>query len=477
MRRRWSKATILYLRGSHLVGARRHKGRIQKLMDCPVEKPGLLVPMKGPVILLLHRDSMAHRVVSAPAKGKIPLGRLMAHEAVELSELPAGDVAFGWRSMGPAEEGGVAQERYLLGVCPRKEIQEMARLIEGCQLEVADVVSALDLMVECGRRTMGQEPGLLVVFDHELVHTLFFKDATYGFHRVFRLGQEAFGEELLLEFQRSAYYAKQRHKAEVAEIRVALPPPWFHEEMASSLRAVLQVPCKVIPPPPGLALFPELGLLHLLLQDPSLGEPLFSVIPSEVHRHRYLKRIAAMSTAVELLLLGLVALSIWILRTSGQQDRELLHGYRRSLQVLEDTIQLHQKDIQQMERLRQSISLAQEILAQKPSLHLHLESLSYLVPEGIHLESVRWFSPSEAQPKAQGRVRQEPRGPKAEEPGFLYLSGKVDLGTPEGRYDLFGQWLELLKEEFPHAQFQPRTDELLPRGTFELALPVTGGRG
>lgn len=475
MKRAWPRDVVLYLREERLVGFRVRKGRVQKVVDCPLQDPRPLQRVAGPVSLVLHRASLEHRVVSVPARAKVGLRQVMAHEASDLKGLPAEELAFGWRMLGIEQEEGVPRQRYLLGVCPREEIRGIAEGLGKAGFQVTDVLSGLDLLVEYGRRVMGEKPGLLVVFDQELVHTIFFKGAAYGFHRVFRSGRELFDEELLLEFQRSSYYAKQRHKAAVEQIRVALAPPWFHEDMASSVGAALQVPCTVLPPPPSHEGFPELGLLNLLLQERNLSQQLFSVIPPEVRRHRHLKRIAALSTSVELLLLGVMVVALVILYGAVQSDKELVQGYARSLGLLERTLASRKGEIQELESLKQAVSSARQILSQKPELFVHLEAVSYLVPEQIRLESLKWTSEVASSPRPQGRSDRGQAQPGAEQPGRLFLEGKVLADDPSSRYEIFSRWLEELRAEFPGSDLGLHTGDLLDRGGFRLSLPTSGG--
>lgn len=463
MRRSLSKAVVVYLRQDRLLGISWHKGRLQKVMDCNVEAPQLLKKWAGSAVLLMHRDSMEHKAVSLPSAARIPLAQVMAREAAELLGTAMEDVAFGWRLLGKGEEDGVLRQRYLLAACHRHEIQSLAASLRRLGLETTDVLSALDLLVEYGIRSMGSKPGLLVVFDEDLVHVVFFKDAMYGFHRVFRVDQEIFQEELLQELQRSAYYAKQRFKAAVEEIRVALAPSWFLQETASVLESSLQVPCTMAPAPQGMVQWPELGLLNLLAQDGSLAKPLLSMIPPEVRRRRHLRAIAALSVSVEILLIGLMGVAISLLHTAKEKDREILLRYARSLQVMQENLGARKGDLQEMERLREAVMAVKKILASRPELHLRLEELSYLVPETIRLESIKWTDPSE-EPATKA-------GPGAEKRGALEMEGTIQARDPEFRYKSFSYWLETLKEAFPDTDMAVQTGELLQRGKFSLAVP------
>lgn len=470
MRRGLSKGVVIYLRQDRLLGISWRRGRFQKVMDCSVQSPQLLRKSKGPATLLMHRESLEHRVVSLPLGPRIPLAQVMAHEAAELLGTSPEDTAFGWRLLGRGEEDGTLRQRHLLAACQRKEIQQLATVLHGLGLETTDVLSALDLLVEYGVRSMGSKPGLLVVFDQELVHVVFFKEAMYGFHRVFQADQETFQEELLQEFQRSVYYAKQRYKAPVEEIRVALAPPWFLQETASVLESSLQVPCILIPPPQSMVQWPELGLLNLLAQDASLGKPLLSMIPPEVRRRRHLSRLAALSLSVEVLLIGLMAVAITILHTANENDRKILLDYARSLQVVQNNLGARKGDLQEMERFRQSVLTAKKILASRPELHLRLEELSYLVPEGIRLESIKWMDPSEE------HRRQTPGsspGLGAEKKGILEIEGTAQAKEPEVRYITFSEWLETLKQAFPDREMVVQSGELLQKGRFSLAFPFS----
>lgn len=467
MGRSLSKAVVIYLRQDRLLGVSWPRGRFQKVMDCSVQAPQLIRKSGGSATLIIHRDSLEHRVVSLPSGPRIPLAQVMAREAAELLGAAPEDAAFGWRLLGRAEEDGATKQRYVLAACHRQEIQHLAGSIRGVGLEVTEVLSALDLLVEYGSRSMGSKPGLLVVFDQELIHLVFFREAMYGFHRVFKADQESFQEELLQEFQRSAYYAKQRYKTPVEQIRVALAPPWFGQETLSVLESSMQVPCVLVPPPGSLEEWPELGLLNLVAQDPSLGRPLLSMIPPEVRRRRHLRRIAALSASVEMLLIGLMGVAITILQTANQTDKEILLGYARSLQVMQNNLGTRKGDLQELERLRDVVMAAKNILSSRPELHLRLEEFSYLVPEGIRLESIKWTEPS-GEPRRQ-TVGSSP-GTGAEKKGLLEIDGIVQAREPEVRYKIFSQWLEILKQAFPGKGMAVQTGELLQRGKFSLAV-------
>jgi len=465
-----SKGVVIYLRQDRLLGVSWRRGRFQKVMDCSAQTPQMLKKSSGSATLIIHRDSLQHRVVSLPLGPRVPLAQVMAREAAELLGAAPEDTAFGWRLLGRAEEDGAPKQRYVLAACHRQEIQHLAGSIRGVGLEVTEVLSALDLLVEYGTRSMGSKPGLLVVFDQELVHLVFFSESMYGFHRVFKADQESFKEELLQEFQRSAYYAKQRYKTAVEQIRVALAPPWFVQETASVLESLMQVPCVPVPPPRSLEEWPELGLLNLLAQDSSLAKPLLSMIPPEVRRRRHLRRIAALSLSVEILLIGLMGVAITILQTANQTDREILLGYARSLQVMQNNLGTRKGDLQEMERLREAVLTAKKILSSRPELHLRLEEFSYLVPEGIRLESIKWTEPLE-EPRRQ-TVGSSP-GSVGEKKGLLQMDGIVQAREPEVRYKTFSQWLEILKEAFPAKGLEVQTGELLQRGKFSLAVPLS----
>lgn len=470
MRSSLSRGVVMYLRQDRLLGISWRRGRFQKLMDCTLQAPQLLGKSAGPATLIMHRASLEHRLVSIPSGARIPLAQVMAHEAAELLGAAPEETAFGWRLLGKLEEDGTVRQLHLLAACSRKEIQHLAAGLRQVGLETTEVHSSLDLLVEYGIRSMGSKPGLLVVFDQDLVHLVFFKDGIYGFHRVFQADQETFQEELLQEFQRSAYYAKQRFKTAVEEIRVALAPGWFLQETAAVLESSLQLPCIVVPPPQSMLQWPELGLLNLLAQDVSLGKPLLSMIPPEVRRRRHLRRIAALSLAVEILLLGLITLAITILYTANEHDKEVLRGYARTLEAMQNSLGARKGDLQEMDRLRETVLTTKKILAVRPALHLILEELAYLVPEGIRLESIKWVEPSE-EPHRQAAGSGP--GLEAQKKGLLEMEGIVQAREPELRYKTLSQWLEILKQAFPDRDVAVQTGELLQRGKFSVAFPFS----
>jgi hypothetical protein len=473
VRRTRARRLILYLRQRQLLGARLRKEGLARILDCPLEEFRPHPHAKGPAVVILQTDALDHRVVSVPGGGKINFRRLMAREAVDL--LGVEEVALGWRPLGVSEEEGVEREKVLLFACKREEILRINALLEDAGIEAVEILSALDLLVEFGKRAVGNLPSLLVVFDGDLIHCLFFKEGIFGFHRVFPALAEEVPHELTMELQRSIYYAKQRFKSPVSHLKVALAPPWFGEEMLGALREALQVPCTLIPSK-GPGGYPgDLGLLGLLAEEPGLLEPLSPILAPEVMRRRQMRKLAFLSTSVELLLLGFVATAIFLLRDSLMADRELLDRYVQSFHALDGAIAAKQGDLKELERLKKASNLVREIVAQRPSLVPVMIDVAQALPTGAHLESMKWISPVDPKgPKAQ-KASQPPPVMGGAEPGRLEVEGKVDLKDPSARYELFSLFLEELRRHHDPKDVKAKTEELLDRGRFSLSLPVTVG--
>jgi len=473
MRRTRPRRLILYLRQRQLLGARLRKEGLARILSCPLEEFKAQPHAKGRAVLILQTDSLDHRVVSIPAGGKISLRRLMAREAVDL--LGVEEVALGWRLLGVSQEEGVEKDKVLLFACRREEISRINTILEDAGIEVVEILSALDLLVEFGKRVVGNLPSLLVVFDGDLIHCLFFKEGIFGFHRVFPAFTEEVPHELTMELQRSIYYAKQRFKSPVSHLKVALAPPWFGEEMLGALGEALQVPCNIVPPK-GLDGYPDdLGLLGLLSQDPSLLEPLSPILAPEVMRRRHMRKVALLSTSVELLLLGLVATAIFLLRDSLWADRELLHRYVQSFHALEGAIAAREADLKELERLKKASDLVKEIVAQRPSVVPVMIEVAQALPMGAHLESVKWISPVDPKVPKAPRASQPQPAAGGGEPGRLEVEGKVDLKDPSAKYELFGLFLEELRRHHGPKEVKAKTEELLDRGRFSISLPVPVG--
>ncbi len=449
------------------------KEGLAQILGCPLEELKAHPQAKGRAVLILQTDALDHRVVSIPAGGRINLRQLMAREAADL--LGVEEVALGWRLLGLSQEEGVEKEKILLFACKREEISGINGLLEDAGIEVVEILSALDLLVEFGKRAVGNLPSLLVAFDGDLIHCLFFKDGIFGFHRVFPAFTEQVPHELTMELQRSIYYAKQRFKGPVSHLKVALAPPWFGEERLGAMSEALQVPCSLMQSKGSEGYAGDLGLLGLLAEDPDLLEPLSPILAPEVMRRRHMRKVALLSTSVELLLLGLVAIAIFLLRDSLMADRELLHRYVQSFHALEGAIAAKEADLKDLERLKKASNLVREIVAQRPSLVPAIIEVAQALPMGAHLESMKWTTPVEPKgPKAQRPSQPQP-GAVGGEPGRLEVEGKVDLRDPSARYEIFGLFLEELRRHYDPKEVRAKTEELLDKGNFSVSLPVPVG--
>lgn len=473
MRKARGKKLILYLRQGRVIGARLRKGRITGILDSPLEDLRVDHRARGRAVLILQTDSLEHRVVSVPKRGRINLRQLMAREAVDL--LGVEEVALGWKVLGVGYEEGIEKEKILLLASSKGEISRINGTLENAGIEVVEILSALDLLVEFGRRAVGNLPAILVVFDGDLIHCLFFKEGVFGFHRVFPVSSEGITHELTLELQRSLYYAKQRFKSPVAHLKVALAPPWLQGEVLQALEEALQVPCTLIPSKEDGGDRGDLGILRLLAEDQGLVEALSPILAPEVMRSRHLRKVAFLSTSVELLLLGLMSVAIFLIRDSFVADRELLQRYLQSLQVLDGAVMAREADLKELEKLKKASNLVKEIMAQRPSLIPVMVEVARALPPEAHLESMKWVSPLDAKGQKGPRTPQPQPGTAGGEPGRLEVEGKTDTKDPWARYEVFGVFLEELRKRHDPKELKPRTEELLDRGKFSVSLPVPVG--
>lgn len=464
------KRHLLYFRGDRLLGVEWKGGRLRKTLDCPSDRIESTHGVSGRAVLLVQNEALQHQVVSVPSSVRGVTRSLMANEAEELTGASASDLSLGWRFMGRSDEDGVTKDQFLLAAYPRGTLQGLLERLAQLGLKVQKVASALDLLIEY---TGGKEDGgarLLVVFEQDTVQVLFFQGRLYRFQRSLPGIHEGVQEDLVLEIQRSAYYAKQRYKIPVEKVSVLLAPSWFSQEVASSLGSALQIPVDVITPLAGESPFPEVGVLNLALNNPGLLQPLLSILPPEIMRSRSLRRVAAICTVTELLLLGLVLLSILNHQAFREGDMRLLRTYATGLQALEENIQARQGELVEMNRFRQGVQDLREVFSKRPHLHVHLEALAYLVPEGIHLDSIHWSSPEAPVRRgpASGRVQAHADEKLADR---IQLTGGVEGRDAGERYSLFFGWMERLKEEPLGPELAYGAEELLQKGTFKMSFP------
>jgi len=464
------KRNLLYLKGNRLLAAEWKAGRLKKTLDCPADRVQPAHRLSGQAVLLLQDEALQHQVVSLPSGKKGVTSTVMANEAEELAGAPAGELSFGWRIMGTAEEEGLLRDQYLLAVHPRATLQPLLERLGQLGLRVRKVASALDLLVEYGARKEDGAARLLVVFEQDTVHVLFFQGRLYGFHRSLPGLHEGLQEELILEIQRSAFYAKQRYKVPVERVSVLLAPGWFTQEVASSLGSALQIPVSLLAPSGEESPFPEMGVLNLALDAPELLEPLLSMLPPELMRARSLSRVAAICSATELLLLGLVLLSILNHRAFREWDMRLLRTHAAGLQALEERIHAKEGELTEMNRFRQAIQDLREVMFKRPHLHLHLEALAFLVPDWIHLESVQWSSPEAAARRGPTTGRGQAHG-EEKLADRIQLTGAVEAKEAGERYSLFFAWIERLKEEPLGPDLAYSAEELLHKGAFKMTIP------
>ncbi len=463
------KRHLLYLRGDRLLGVEWKGGRLKKTLDCPPHRIEPMDGLSGRAVLLLQDEALQHQVISVPSGVRGLSRSLLANEAEELTGAPVSDLSLGWRAMGTVDEDGSPKGHYLLAAHPRATLQGLLGRLRQLGLKVQKVASALDLLIEYAGRKEDGSARLLVVFEQDTVQVLFFHGRVYRFHRSLPGLHEGIQEDLVLEIQRSAYYAKQRYKIPVERVRVLLAPSWFTQEVASSLATALQIPVDILAPRAEESPFPEAGALNLALNDPSLLQPLLSIMPPEIMRSRSLRRLAAICTVTELLLLGLVLLSILNHLAFREADMRLLRTYTTGLQALEEEIKARAGELEEMNRFRQGVQDLREVISKRQHLHLHLEALAYLVPERIHLDAIHWSSPEAA--AGRGPVRGRGQAANAGLADRIQITGGVEGKDAFERYALFFGWIERLKEEPLGTEIAYGAEELLQKGTFRMIIP------
>lgn len=464
------KGHFLYLRGGRLLGAEWKGGRLKKTLDCPSDRIDLTRGLSGRAVLLVQNEALQHQVVSVPSGMRGVPRSLMANEAQELAGASTSELALGWRVMGAVDEEGLPKDQYLLAVHPRASLQGLLERLGQLGLKVHKVTSALDLLIEYAGRKEDGSARLLIVFEQETVQVLFFQGRVYRFHRSLPGLYEGIQEDLILEIQRSAYYAKQRYKIPVEKVSILLAPSWFSQEVASSLGSALQIPVDFLTPRAEESPFPELGVLNLALNDPGLFQPLLSILPPHIMRSRSLRRVAAICTATELILLCLVLLSILNHRAFREGDMRLLRAHATGLRALEENLRTREGELVEMNRFRQGVQDLREVISKRPHLHVHLEALAYLVPDCIHLDSIQWSSPEAAARTARtsGRVQAAGDEKLADR---IQLTGGVEGKDAGERYSLFFGWIERLKEEPLGPDLSYGAEGLLERGTFKMSIP------
>lgn len=455
---------LLYLKEGKVYGLAFADNKFLSRIEASLEELPYLGP-DGEGYLLLADEEVQYNVVSLPSSAKIQLRRVMMHEAEGMSATPASELIYRWRMVG----SGDGEDFYLLAVIPGELGSTLLSSFQNKGLRLQKVMTFLDLLIERGRDVKGRGGGCQIFFEGEKIYILFFRDGSFLFHRIFELalslGEERFGQELVLELKRSVFYLQQKHKIPVEWIQAISPPDWLDENLKKRIEKELKAPLEVVH-----GVLAELGPLDILAEGIKVVPRLLSFIPEEVELGRRLERISpALSLFLAFLLIcGLVW--VWWTWSKVRDEEAALVARKAALEQVEDLLQQRQGHLEELKRLRKEAQDVFSYLQKRSLIHLPLESLPYLIPPEIHLESLRWISKSANAQQGKYKGRNSEPFPRQ----TLQLTGRVDGQRWEQRYKAFWQLVEALRK----APFVQRVDfeavELLKKGLFALRLELKG---
>lgn len=462
------KQYFLYLKGSHLLGVELQGREPRKVLDTSLEELHIEPEVTGEATLLLDREGLQHQIVTIPARGRFPLKKTMAHEVESLMDCSPSELIYDWRGLGNTAEEEIPEALYLLAAYRRPELLSLLEEFSLQGIRVTRIISALDLIIEKGRALHTIGGSALMLFEEPLVHFIFFRDGIYGFQRTFELRGEAFAKDLLLEIQRSFFYTKQKFKVPIEKVSILLAPDWLQGDLSAQLEATLGVPVDFLSPRLGDCSFPDLKLLNVLIHDVKLASSLLDLLPKEISRTIETRRLAWAITFTESVLLCLALLWAYNNRESLKRDVLFSEIQARQLRSVQTRIEGEHDTIARYRRVEEETNMVNNYLTRKKNLHHYFESLPFLIPENVHLESVVWGTkPSEL----RGTVSPGPTATAATDaPNVLIISGKVDSVSLDQRYSLFFQFLNNL-EASPFVQrVNYDSEEVIAQGTFEITV-------
>lgn len=470
MRRLGKKKYLLCLKGTNLIGVELHKGKPRKVIDTSLDALSVDSDVAGDAVLLLDNEDVQHQIISVPARGKLSLKQMMAHEVKTLMEHPSSEIVYDWRKIGSGAEEGIPRTLYLLAVYHRPEIIPLLEKVELLGLKLTKVVSSLDLLIEKGSCLPGKGGSGLMVFEAPFVHFLFFQNGAYGFQRSFELREEGFQKDFLLEIQRSFFYTKQKFKIPIERVGVLLAPQWLQGDMHAQLQETLGVPVDLLSPKLTDCAFPELKLLNIMISEASLLPSLLTLLPAEITREMNTRKAAWAVTFGEAVLLSLALL--WTYNTHQSLKRDIhLYGMQASqMASVEARVESERDRIKRFKKLQEENALVKNHLSRTKFLRLYLETLPFLVPEQVHLESIHWgssLSESPVKPTAHPSSLGRPAGAN-----LMVIRGKVDARSADEKYARFFEFLDRLKSAPFVAMTEHQSEDLLTDGRFQLSVQV-----
>lgn len=462
------KKYLLYLKGSHLVGVEWEKGVLRKVLDTSLDELFLGQEIAGEATLLLDREGLRHHIVSVPERGKISLKKMMAYEVESLMGYSPSELVYDWRMIGSSIEDGVPHSVYLLAAYPRPMIVSLLEDFSHQGIKVTKIISTLDLFIEKGKSLHTKGGSGLMVFEEPLVHFLFFRDGIYGFHRTFELRGDGFAKDLLLEIQRSFFYAKQKFKIPIEKMSILLAPEWLQGEVFTQLKETLSVPVDALSPKLSDCSFPEIKLLNIMTHELSLLPSLLNLLPTELMQAMEVRKISWAITFTEVVLLCLALLWTYYNRESLERDLWFSPVQEKQLQSVQARLEEQGENIALFKKLEEETSIVKNHLTKKRYLHLCLESFLFLVPENVHLESIGWGSSSSERPVTT------PPSPsnvsQAKGANLITLNGKVDASSSDQRYSLFFQFANNLKDSPFVEKIEYQSEDLFTQGLFEITV-------
>lgn len=373
---------------------------------CPCRFEGDRIRLLGPpsapeVLLLVEGPEVRHAVVPLPP-GRRSRGRLLRYEAAEMLGLPPQEVVHGWRPLG---EG-----RALLVAVARREAEGWWRRLAAAGKRMVGAVSLLDALALAGEG--GQGDYMLLFFADEEVHLLHFHRGSYAFCRQMRVSSP---EEMLTEVRRSAFFARQQHKAPPGAILLVNPPAWLDEPVRERLRAELGLSVRDRPLEGD---DPRLALLQGLRPR---WEQLVTLLPPGLAREllweRWNRRLVLPLSA------ALAACLCW--GAYGWQclrwERVTLEAARRRHHLLGLLQGRHRDSLERLRSLRRELRAVREQLSRRTMAHLYLAFLPRLLPEGTYLVGLRLEAKGE--PRCVLQLQVEGDDP---ERGCRLLSGLVE---------------------------------------------------
>lgn len=469
MKTKRTKKYYLYLNDTRLLGVEWHSGTARKVIDSALDEP-LPKIAGGEAILLLNREKLQHHIVPLPSQGKFSIHKVMAHEAATLMDLPPTDIIYDWRTIGNEVIDEIPNTLYLLAGHEQDEIVPLLERLTEIGLKVRNVVTYLDILIEKGRALKIDGGSGLMVFEEPLVHFLFFRDGIYGFERTFELRKEGFEKDFLLEIQRSFFYAKQKFKIPVDNVSVLMPPPWLQGDLAQELQETLEVPVEYLGSPDAKHLFPEDPALTLMINEASLVPSLLNLLPTSLIRERETRRFSYAVSFTEVVLLVLLFLFARTTYQTYQEDLKILEERDRQLKIVETQMESERQKLDRFKRIKQETSIVERYLEHKKNVYLYFETLPYLIPRQIYLETLFWGSETNKRPV---RAASHPAtAGNAIGKNTIVLIGSIDDPSPEHRFSLFSRMLESLQSAPFVETITSYSDDLLVNGEFQIDVHV-----